>query len=414
MNNPFKVALTNLEMAGKAGGIKQEIINLLSVPQRQIETNIPLKLDSGEIKLVRGYRVQYNNWRGPYKGGLRYHPEVDLDEVKALAFWMTIKNAVINVPFGGAKGGIEIDPKKLSQKELERLTRTFARKLAPNVGPNVDVPAPDVNTNSQTMDWFASEFSKVIGKSTPAVVTGKSIPNGGSEGRIEATGLGGFFVLEELVKKLKLKTPLRVAVQGFGNVGYHIAKLLQEAGYRVVALSDSKGGIYNKDGQGFDVEDVKNYKEKNGSISEYRPSKNTVKIANKGMPLLQVDIFIPAALENVLTEENAPHISAKVILEMANGPTTDKADQILDKRKILVVPDVLANAGGVTVSYYEWYQNMKNQMWSKKQVNAKLKKAMVNSFEEIWEICRTKKISLRLAAYILALQRLSKEATLLS
>ncbi len=414
MSNPFQVALTNLKLAGNKANIKQEIIDLLSSPERQIETYIPFKLDSGKLQIAKGFRVQYNNWRGPYKGGLRYHPNVDLDEVKALAFWMTIKNAVINVPFGGGKGGIEIDPKKLSEKELERLTRGFARKLAPNVGPEVDVPAPDVNTNSQTMDWFASEYAKVAGKNAPAVVTGKSIGKGGSEGRTEATGLGGFFVLEQLVKKLKLKKSLTVAVQGFGNVGFHIAKLLQEAGYKVVALSDSKGGIYNKDEQGFDIGEVKKYKQKTGLLAGYKQTENTVNIANKAIILLPVDILIPAALENVITEENATNIEAKVIFEMANGPTSDKADQILDKRKILVVPDVLANAGGVTVSYYEWYQNMKNQKWSKKQVNSKLKKAMVASFEEIWEISRTKRVSLRLAAYILALQRLSKKANFLS
>lgn len=413
MSNPFETALKTLELAGQAGGIEQEIIDLLSIPQRQIEVNIPFKTDSGKLQMARGYRVQYNNWRGPYKGGLRFHPNVDINEVKALAFWMTIKNAVINVPFGGGKGGIEIDPKKLSPKELERLTRGLARKLAPVVGPNVDVPAPDVNTNSQNMDWFSDEYGKVTGKKAPAVVTGKSIKNGGSEGREEATGLGGFFVLEQLVKKLKLKKPLTVAVQGFGNVGYNIAKLLQQGGYKVVALADSKGGIFDKDEAGFDIEDVKKFKDEGGSITEYRSGKNNVKMANKGMPLLQVDIFVPAALENVITEENAGHIEAKIILEMANGPTTDKADAILNKKDILVVPDVLANAGGVTVSYYEWYQNMKNQKWTKRKVNNKLEEAMTESFEQMWAIFKKKKVSLRLAAYILALQRLSKKASLL-
>src|SRR3989344_4563551 len=412
MNNPFQVALTNLKLAGSKGGIKQEVIDLLSSPQRQIEVNIPFRLDSGELKIVKGFRVQYNNWRGPYKGGLRYHPNVDINEVLALAFWMTIKNAVINVPFGGGKGGIEIDPKKLSVKELERLTRGFAGKLAPNVGPQVDVPAPDVNTNSQTMDWFASEYAKVTGKKSPAVVTGKSISNGGSVGREEETGLGGFFVLEQLVKKLKLKKPLTVAVQGFGNVGFHIAKLLAGAGYTVVALSDSQGGIYNKDERGFDIEAVKKYKKETGLLSGYKQTEKTINIASKAIVLLPVDILVPAALEAVITEDNVKNVEAKIILEMANGPTTDKADQALEEKKILVVPDVLANAGGVTVSYYEWYQNMKNQKWSRLNVNNKLKKAMTTSFEEIWEIRRAKRVSLRLAAYILALQRLSKKANL--
>lgn len=410
MNNPFKSALHNLALAAQEGNTSQELVELLSVPQRQIEVFIPFKRDSGLIEIVRGFRVQYNNWRGPYKGGLRYHQEVNLDEVKALAFWMMIKNAVINVPFGGGKGGVEIDPKQLSEKELERLTRDFARMLAPNVGPTIDVPAPDVNTSSQTMDWFEDEYSKIVGRKSPAVVTGKSLKNGGSEGRTEATGLGGFFVLEELVKKIRLKSILTVAVQGFGNVGFHIARILSEAGYKVVALSDSKGGIYNKDGQGFDVLKVKEYKEKKGVLANFRMSENTVNISNKSIILLPVAILIPAALENVITEENASALEAKLILEMANGPTTPSADVILEKRGIPVVPDVLANAGGVTVSYYEWLQNMKNQKWSKEQVNTKLKKAMTSSFEKIWEIKTLKKVTLRMAAYMLALDRLSKRA----
>lgn len=406
MNNAFASAINNLNLAAQKDKTDPKIIDLLSYPQRQIEVFIPLKLNSGKIQIVKGYRVQYNNWRGPHKGGLRYHPQVDLNEVKALAFWMTIKNAVINVPFGGGKGGIEIDPKQLSQKELERLTRGLAAKLAPNVGPNIDVPAPDVNTNSQMMDWFADELH------SKATVTGKSIKNGGSEGREEATGLGGFYVLEELVKKMKLKKTLTVAVQGFGNVGYHIAQLLSEAGYKVVALSDSKGGIFNKDMSGFDVAEVKKYKEKTGSLSGFRQSENSVNISNKGIVLLPVDILIPAALENVITEENAKNLEAKIIFEMANGPTNSGADIILAQRKIPVVPDVLANAGGVTVSYYEWYQNMKNQKWSKKKVNAKLKKAMISAFSEIWLISKQKRVTLRTAAYILALRRLSKKAKL--
>lgn len=410
MNNPFKSALGNLTLAAQKEKTPQRIVELLSVPQRQIEVFIPLKRDSGSTSIVRGYRVQYNNWRGPYKGGLRYHPDVNLDEVKALAFWMMIKNAVINVPFGGGKGGVEIDPGHLSEKELERLTKTFARMLAPNIGPTIDVPAPDVNTNSRIMDWFEGEYSKVTGIKTPAVVTGKSLDNGGSEGREEATGLGGFFVLEELVKKMKMKKPLTVAIQGFGNVGFHIAQLLSEAGYKVVALSDSKGGIFNKDSRGFDISEVKKYKKETGELAGFKMSANTVNIAGKGIILLPVDILIPAALENVIKEDNAAVLEAKVILEMANGPTTDTADAILQKRKIPVVPDVLANAGGVTVSYYEWLQNMKNQKWSKSKVNAKLKKAMISSFKKIWEIKTRKKVALRMAAYILALERLSRKA----
>lgn len=413
MNSIFQSTLNILKQAAQKTKTDPVITDLLSYPQRQIEVFIPLKTDAGNLKILRGYRVQYNNWRGAYKGGLRYHSEVNIEEVKALAFWMTIKNAVINVPFGGAKGGIEVDPKQLSQKELERLTRAFTRLLAPNVGPQTDVPAPDVNTTAQMMDWFADEYSKAVDRKSPAVVTGKSIAAGGSEGREEATGLGGFFVLEELVGSMRLKKPLTCAVQGFGNVGFHIAKFLFEAGYKIAAVSDSKGAIFNKDLSGLDVDEVKKHKEKTGSVLNFKASSgNTVNISNKGIILLPVDILIPAALENVVTRENAQLLEAKVILEMANGPTTAEADEILEKRKIPVVPDVLANAGGVTVSYYEWVQNMKNQKWAKKQVNAKLKKAMISAFSEIWKIKQVKKVSLRTAAYILALQRLSKKAKL--
>src|SRR3989338_101526 len=350
------------------------IINQLLVPQRQIEVNIPLKLDSGKIKIVRGYRVQHNNWLGPYKGGLRYHPDVDLDEVKLLAFLMTIKNALVDVPFGGAKGGLQIDPKNFSKKELERLTRAFARALSPNIGPRVDVPAPDVNTNSQIMDWFADEYGD------KAVITGKSLDHGGSEGREEATGLGGFFVLEKLVQKLGLKKPLTVAIQGFGNVGSNLASFLTKNGYNIVAVSNSKEAIFNK--------------------KKLIPKEALLELA--------VDILIPAALENVITKENAGNIKAKIILEMANGPTSQKADSILQKRGVLVVPDVLANAGGVTVSYFDWLQNMKNESWSKIKVEEKLKKAMNEAFEKVWEIYRREKVSLRLAAYMQALSRLAK------
>ena len=350
------------------------IINQLLVPQRQIEVNIPLKLDSGKIKIVRGYRVQHNNWLGPYKGGLRYHPDVDLDEVKLLAFLMTIKNALVDVPFGGAKGGLQIDPKNFSIKELERLTRAFARALSPNIGPRVDVPAPDVNTNSQIMDWFADEYGD------KAVITGKSLDHGGSEGREEATGLGGFFVLEKLVQKLGLKKPLTVAIQGFGNVGSNLAGFLSSHGYKIVAVSNSREAIFNK--------------------KKLVPKEALLELA--------VDILVPAALENAITKENAHRIKAKIILEMANGPTSQEADSILQKRGVLVVPDVLANAGGVTVSYFEWLQNIKNESWSKIKVEEKLKKAMNEAFEKVWEIYRREKVSLRLAAYMQALSRLAK------
>ena len=409
-NNPFEGALAQLEKANKIAKLKEEIFASLKQPERQIEVNFPLRRDSGKVEIVRGYRVQYNNWLGPFKGGLRYHPEVDINEVKALAFWMTIKNAVCGVPFGGGKGGIEIDPKVLSKREIEGLTREFARKLAPNIGPKVDVPAPDVNTNSKIMDWFEDEFSKITGKKTLAVVTGKSLSNGGSEGREEATGLGGFFVLEELLRKLNLKRPQTVAIQGFGNVGIHIGLLLFQAGHKVVAVSDSKGGIYNKEGCGLNVLEVADCKAKTGKVTDYLSgSKGIIAVSNEKLLELSVDILIPAALEGVINSKNAQKIKAKMVFEMANGPTTAEADEILAKRKILVVPDVLANSGGVTVSYFEWLQNMKNERWAKTEVNRKLEKKMILAFSEVWAIYKREKTSLRTAAYILALLRLSKK-----
>jgi len=298
----------------------------------------------------------------------------------------------------------------LSKREIEGLTREFARKLAPNIGPKVDVPAPDVNTNSKIMDWLEDEFSKITGKKTLAVVTGKSLSNGGSEGREEATGLGGFFVLEELLRKLNLKRPQTVAIQGFGNVGIHIGLLLFQAGHKVVAVSDSKGGIYNKEGCGLNVLEVADCKAKTGKVTDYLSgSKGIIAVSNEKLLELSVDILIPAALEGVINSKNAQKIKAKMVFEMANGPTTAEADEILAKRKILVVPDVLANSGGVTVSYFEWLQNMKNERWAKTEVNRKLEKKMILAFSEVWAIYKREKTSLRTAAYILALLRLSKK-----
>lgn len=410
----FESTISQLKKAAKRLNLEDSLLEILSTSQRQIEVMIPFRRDSKKVQLVKGYRVQYNNWRGPYKGGLRYHPEVDENEVKTLAFWMMIKNAVIDLPFGGGKGGLEIDPKTLSKNELERLTRQFARILAPNIGPGVDIPAPDVNTNALVMDWFADEYSKVVGKKSLGVVTGKSVRKGGSKGRQEATGLGGFFILEELVKKLKLKKPLTVAIQGFGNVGSHLAKLLYKNGYTIVALSDSKGAIYDKSHKGFNISLVQSCKLEKGLIADcycigsvcHIPKSNSQLISNEILLELPVDILIPAALEGVITEKNASKIGAKIVFEMANGPTSAKADEILKKRGIMVVPDVLANSGGVTVSYFEWLQNMKNESWKLEKVNDQLEKKIIKAFKNVWKLHKEKKVSLRIAAYILALQRL--------
>lgn len=425
--NFFEKALIPLKRAGQILDLDPTIIEILSTPQRIIELNIPFKYDSGGVEVIKGYRVQFNNWRGPYKGGLRFHQDVDMEEVKSLAYWMMIKNALIDIPFGGAKGGLEIDPKKLTEGELERLTRRLTRELAPNIGSDIDVPAPDVNTNARIMDWIENEYKKVQsakGKvqsenELRAVVTGKSIGNGGSLGREQATGMGGFFVLEQLIKKLGLKKPLSVAIQGFGNVGSNMASILYDNGYKVVALSDIKGGIYDAKGEGFNIDLVRECRlEKGmlagcyciGSVCDLAKKYDDGMITNDELLELPVDILIPAALENVLTAKNAPKVKAKIVFEMANGPTTQEADEILNKKGVLVAPDVLCNSGGVTVSYFEWLQNMKNEKWEVGKVQSLLKDKMEKAFEQVWKTHKEKGLTLRMAAYVLALQRLNKKA----
>lgn len=409
MNNPFDSAIALLKEAAKHTDISPELLEQLANPERIIQLTFPFKKDDGSMQLAKGYRVQFNNFLGPYKGGLRFHPQVDINEVKALSFWMMIKNAVINVPFGGGKGGIEIDPKQLSKTELENLSRAFAQELAVNIGPEIDVPAPDVNTTPEIMDWIADEYSQVVGKPTPAVVTGKPVDKGGSEGRGEATGLGGFSVLEQMVQKLNLSKQLTVAVQGFGNVGAEIAELVGKNGYKVIALSDSRGGLFDSTGQGFDLEKVASHKKEGKPINQFN-GEGYQPISNEELLELEVDILIPAALEGVITDDNVNNIKARLVLEMANGPTTASADAALHQKGIPVIPDVLANAGGVTVSYFEWYQNMHDEHWPLEKVRTKLKEYMTNSLEEVWKIHQDKNISLRTAAYILAIQRLQAKA----
>lgn len=408
MNNPFDSAITLLKEAASHTNISDTLLKQLSVPERIIQLNFPFKKDDGSMRLVNGYRVQFNNFLGPYKGGLRYHPQVDINEVKALSFWMMIKNAVVNVPFGGGKGGIEIDPKLLSKPELENLTRSFTRELAVNIGPNLDVPAPDVNTTPEIMDWIADEYSSITSHPTPAVVTGKPVEKGGSEGRGEATGLGGFYVLEQIIPKMNLPKSLTVAIQGFGNVGAEIAQLVSQQGYRVVAVSDSKGGIYDSSHTGLDISQIKQHKSEGKPINQF--STDYQKITNEELLELPVDILIPAALEGVITSQNSDLIKAKLVLEMANGPTTADADHTLHQKGIPVIPDVLANAGGVTVSYFEWYQNMHQEKWHLEEVRSKLKDYITKAVEAVWNIHQEKHVSLRTAAYILALDRLSQNA----
>ena len=391
----------------------------LSEPERITEVSLSLKKDDGKVMTVKGYRVQHNSINGPYKGGLRFHQDVEMNEVKALAFWMTMKTAIVDLPFGGGKGGITIDPKSLSESELEQLTRLFTRRISHAIGPDRDIPAPDVNTNPKIMAWIADEYSKHVGKHTPGVVTGKPIEKGGSEGRTEATGLGGAYVLLELTKRLGLDPKeLTVAVQGFGNVGYYVAYFLQKYGFKVVALSDSKGGIYIPGGVA-DIEQIEICKKEKGylagcycvgSVCDIR-FKEQVKgkdITPEELLELPVDILIPAALNDVITSKNAGKIKAKYILELANGPTTAEADEILRKKKTIVIPDILANSGGVAVSYFEWYQNMHKEKWTKEDVFKKLKKKMIKATEAVWQSQQEYKTTMRNAAYITALKQLER------
>jgi glutamate dehydrogenase len=372
-------------------------IDLLKKPQRLLSKKLSIKLDSGKTRTFQAYRSQFNDARGPYKGGIRYHINVSEDEVKALSFWMAVKCAVVGIPYGGAKGGIALDPQILSQNELKKLTYAYAEFVAPYIGPWIDVPAPDVNTDGQIMAWLLTAYEKKVGYQAPATFTGKPIELGGSQGRTEATGLGGVTVLKQYLKKKGINIKkVTLAVQGIGNVGYWFAKIAREEGLKVVAISDSKGGIYNP--KGLDIDEIAKEKEKIGKIKS--------NITNEELLTLPVDVLVPAALENAITKENANKVRAKVVFEMANGPTTPEADEILAKRKIDVIPDVLTNAGGVTVSYFEWAQNLNGYYWEKEEVLNKERKIMIKSFNDIHDLAKEKKITYRKAAFILAIKRI--------
>lgn len=401
-NNPWQRALAQLQKTLELTDAHPDLHHRLKEPDCIVEVQVPVKMDSGETKTFRGYRVQHNNIRGPYKGGLRFHPELDLDEAKALAFWMTMKNALIGVPFGGGKGGIEVDPKSLSQGELERLTRNFARELAHVIGPEKDVPAPDVGSNAQMMHWIADEYSKHVGEHSPAVVTGKPVEQGGSEGRAEATGYGGGFALEAIMRRIGKEAKGTVAIQGFGNVGSYLAEYLHRQGFTIVGLSDSKSGIYKEDG--IDIDAAGKYKDEKGTLAGF----GGTTISPADVLTLPVDIVVPAALENSITEKNAPDIKASIVLELANGPTTLEADAILAKKGVVVIPDILANAGGVAVSYFEWEQNRRGEKWTREEVFAKLRPMMEGAAEKVSAESRAKGISLRDAAYGVALRALDE------
>lgn len=408
MKNYFENAMEQLDRVAKVKNFSEEFsnefISRLRVPDRDIRISIPVKMDNGTLAIFEGYRVQYNNTLGPYKGGIRYHPDTEINEVKALAFFMMLKCAVAGIPMGGGKGGITVDPKDLSEKERERLSRGWMRSLSDVLGPHKDVPAPDVNTTPQIMAWMADEYSKITGDKTGAVITGKPIEKGGSEGRGPATGLGGFYVFDSLRASIGLPEKCRVVVHGFGNVGSNVAQIFMEHGHTIIAISDSKGGIYNSNG--LDIAKLTEHKKNTGSLSDFTDSKD---ITNAELLELECDLLIPAAFENVITDANADKIKAKAILELANGPTTPEADEILFKKGIPVVPDILANSGGVTVSYFEWDQNLKNEHWTEKEVFEKLKPMLENASAKILEKAKESNTYLRMGAFILALERIKEK-----
>ncbi len=402
MKDPYAMAVEQLRMAVELLDIDPGIYHVLSRPKRIIEVNIPVKMDSGEIEVFTGYRVQHNDDRGPYKGGLRYHPELNLSEVKALAMWMTWKCAVVNIPFGGAKGGIVCNPKQLSKNELERLTRNYTARMIDFLGADKDIPAPDMYTSAREMAWIMDTYSTHTGKYSPGVVTGKPVEIGGAEGREEATGYGLAIITDEAVKAFNLNCRC-VAVQGFGNVGYNVARFLHKMGFKIIGVSDSKGAIYSE--EGLNPEKVMEHKKKTGRVSGLKGAKD---ISNEELLELEVDVLIPAALGGVINRRNADSIKAKIIVEGANGPTTPEADEILAERGIVVVPDILANAGGVTGSYFEWVQNMNNFYWSKEKFNSELERIMKRSFWEVLSWSKERDVSLRLAALMLAVERVAK------
>lgn len=404
--NSYQQMLEQLDCAAGLLGLKRSDYEVLRYTERELTVAVPVEMDDGHIEVFQGYRIQHSSSRGPCKGGIRYHPNVDLDEVKALAAWMTWKCAVVNIPYGGAKGGVAVDPTELSEKELNRLTRRYTAAILPILGPEKDIPAPDINTNAQIMGWIMDTYSTFAGYAVPGVVTGKPIEIGGSLGRKEATGRGVALVTQEIASKMGinlLKAP--IAVQGFGNVGGVTAKLLYDGGHKIVAVSDVNTGFYCENG--LDINALLKYAAANRALKGYT-SKGVKEITNAELLALPVDILIPAAIENQITAENAAAVKAKVIIEGANGPTTVEADKILENKNIIVVPDILANAGGVVVSYFEWVQNLQSLFWDEHEINSLLKKIILRAFEEVWVIADSKKISLRMGAYMLALGRVLK------
>jgi glutamate dehydrogenase/leucine dehydrogenase len=405
--NPFRISQIQFDLAAEYLKLDPGLRQVLRTPKRVLEVSIPTKMDNGQLKVFTGYRVQHNVARGPAKGGIRYHPNVTLDEVKALAAWMTWKTATVNIPYGGGKGGVICDPKRMSKSELERMTRRYTSEILPIIGPDRDIPAPDVYTDSQTMAWIMDTYSMTVGYSALGVVTGKPVSLGGSEGRNEATARGCLYVAEEAcrVKKISLRGAT-VAVQGYGNAGSIAARLFAEKKAKIIAISDTRGGVFNS--RGIDPMKALRYKERSGTVVGMPGAS---RISNDDLLTLKCDILIPAALENVITLHNADQIKAKIVAEAANGPTTPHADEVLARKGIMVLPDILANAGGVTVSYFEWAQDLQGYFWQENEVNSRLEVVMKRAFNDVHETMRKYHTHMRAAAYILAVGRVADATT---
>jgi glutamate dehydrogenase (NAD(P)+) len=401
--NPYEIAKEQLRRVAQQFAVDSNLVNVLQECKKAVVVSVPVTMDDGSIQAFEGYRVTHNIARGPSKGGIRYHPDVELDEVKALAMWMTWKCALMGIPFGGAKGGIAVDPKKLSRSELQRMTRRFTSEIINEIGPEKDIPAPDVGTDPSVMAWIFDTYSMNKGHSVLGVVTGKPLNVGGSLGRLEATAHGALYCIQEAIRKQELSMQgLRVAVQGFGNVGSFLARFLGEQGATVIAVSDSRSGIFNDDG--IEIPAAIAHKQETGSLEGLH---GTETISNEELLALDCDVLAPCALEQVITRDNAGEIKARIVCEGANGPVTPGADEILDERGIMILPDIMANAGGVVVSYFEWVQGLQEYFWKEDEVNSKLRDITTRAFNETWRVAQEQKISMRLAAYGIAVRRVA-------
>lgn len=402
--NPFEIAQQQVKSACDKLGADPQVYELLKEPQTVLEVSVPVKMDNGSVKVFKGYRSQHNNACGPYKGGLRFHHDVNMDEVKALSTWMTFKCGVIGLPYGGGKGGVTVDPSTLSKRELEELSRGMARAIAPIIGDLKDIPAPDVNTNGQIMAWMVDEYSKLQGYNVPGVFTGKPVNFGGSLARTEATGFGVAIMARDAAKKIGLEVKgATVAIQGFGNVGSYAGMYIEEMGAKVIAASDSSACVVNEDG--LNMKELMEYVKQNKQVKGFKGA--TKELHRDEVLTMDVDMLFPCALENQITSKNADQIKAKIVSEGANGPTTPEADEVMYKKGIVVIPDILANAGGVTVSYFEWVQNLMNYYWPFDEVQQKQEHLMVKAFEEIWNLKEQYKVDMRTAAYMMSIKRIA-------